>query len=43
MWICKCCGRWIYPHDIDFKEFELELICPYCGCQDLELTDEDEQ
>ena len=35
---CPCCGRLIYPHD-----FEIEGVCPFCGCEELEKTDEDEQ
>ena len=35
---CSCCGKYVYPHDI-----EVDGICPFCGSTDLQITDEDEQ
>lgn len=37
IWKCPCCGKYIYPH-----QFIVENVCPFCGCDDLIPTDEDE-
>ncbi|MBQ0041130.1 MAG: DUF1922 domain-containing protein [Clostridiales bacterium] len=35
---CPKCGRMIYPHELTDEQ-----VCPYCGCDELQETDEDEE
>lgn len=35
---CNICNRFVYSHDM-----KIDGICPFCGTDNLQITDEDEQ
>lgn len=37
IYLCRDCGRFIYPHDRDNED-----ECPFCGSVRIFITDEDE-